>query len=81
MRNEIFKIKRIPGLDLYHLDLEGNNLKSLPENIFIFQFNLQLLSLYNNDLTKLDAKEFKNLKKLEYLPLGGNKGKVNAKKE
>ena len=47
------------GLDLYHLDLEGNNLKSLPENIFIFQFNLQLLSLYNNDLTKLDAKEFK----------------------
>ena len=70
----------LDGLDLDALDLEDNNLKSLPENIFMFQINLQYLSLYNNDLTKLDAKEFKNLKKLEYLPLGGNKGTVSAEK-
>ena len=64
--------------DLKELRLYNNNLKSLPENIFIFQFNLRLLALYDNDLTKLEAKEFKSLKKLERLPLGGNKGKVSA---
>ena len=68
------------ALDLDAVYLYDNNLKSLPENIFIFQFNLRALDLDNNDLTKLDAKEFKNLKKLEYLSLGGNNGKVSAEK-
>ena len=66
-----------PSAD-WTLNLASNNLKSLPENSFIFQFNLRLLFLAHNELTKLDAKEFKNLKKLEVLALSSNPGTNSA---
>ena len=68
------------GLDLDAIRIDYGNLKSLPSNIFKFQFNLQYLYLEGNQLTKLNAKEFKNLKKLQRLTLFGNIGTVGAKK-
>ena len=47
---ETIESSTFDGLHLHSLCLYVNNLKSLPENIFIFQFSLQTLDLHNNQL-------------------------------
>ena len=68
------------GLDLDNLYLYNNILKSLPENMVIFQINLNDIFFYGNNLKKLEAKEFRNLRKLRRLTLFGNNGRVSAEK-
>ena len=69
------------SLNLDYLYLGYNKLKTIPTNLFKYQFILKELYLHNNEIKKLNAKEFKNLKNLERLGLEGNKGKVSAKEK
>lgn len=57
--------------DLEQLDLSGNGLTRLPENLFDDLKNLTLLDLSTNNV-QLPGNIFRNLRKLEYMELGNN---------
>ncbi len=58
--------------DLYHLDLDHNDLTELPESVFDNLHSLEHLSLSNNDLTELPEGVFDDLHSLEHLSLSNN---------
>ena len=66
-------------LALDRITISYSELKSLPTNIFKFQFNLQELYLDHNKLEKVNHNVFRNLKNLRKLTLAGNIGQVSAK--
>ncbi len=61
----------LTGLEELHL--EGNQLESLPANIFLSLTSLRELWLYVNQLAELPDGVFSSLTSLELLQLGGNR--------
>ena len=62
----------VVGERIVELDLSGNGLDRLPEEIFSRCKNLERLTLRNNDLVADDVKKWVALKKLKLLEVSGN---------
>ncbi|KAG5668857.1 hypothetical protein PVAND_016779 [Polypedilum vanderplanki] len=61
---------------LKYLYLTMNELKTIDQNLFEFNTNLELITLDRNKIFFIDPKVFSKLKKLRYLDLGNNTCKL-----